>query len=102
MREGTKSQTRTIREIEYPANLGEASESRVELSQKDNSLFFVTVNVEIITKVFTPHVPQRNKRKLWTQNQPPSPLTRMRTQTSVSVEATQMTWEDIEIPILKP
>ena len=54
MREGTKNQTRTIREIESPANLGEASESRVELSQKDDSLFFVTVNVEIITKVSLP------------------------------------------------
>ena len=91
MREGTKNQTRTIRDIESPANLGEASESRVELSQKDDSLFFVTANVEIITKVFTPRVPQRNKRKLWTQNQPPSPLTRMRTQTYFAAEATQMT-----------
>ena len=91
MREGTKNQTRTILEIESPTNLGEASESRVELSQKDDSLFFVTTNVEIITKVFTPHVPQRNKRKLWTQNQPPSPLTRMRTQTYFAAEATQMT-----------
>ena len=91
MREGTKNQKRTIREIESPANPGEASESRVALSQKDDSLFCVSRDVEIITGGFTPHVPQRNKRELWTQNQPPSPLTRMRTQTSVAVEETQMT-----------
>ena len=41
MREGTKNQTRTIQDIESPANPGEASESRVELSQKDDSLFCV-------------------------------------------------------------
>ena len=91
MREGTKNQIRTIREIESPANPGEASELRVELSQKDESFFCVSADVEIITEGFTPHVPQRNKRKLWTQNQPPSPLTRMRTQASVAAEETQMT-----------
>ena len=91
MRKGTKNQKRTIREIESPTNPGEASESRVELSQKDDSLFCVSADVEIITEAFTPHVPQRNKRELWTQNQPPSPLTRMRTQNSVAAEATQMT-----------
>ena len=91
MREGTKKQKITIQEIESPANPGEASESRVELSQKDDYLFCVSADVEIITEGFTPHVPQRNKRELWTQNQPPSPLTRMRNQTSVATEATQMT-----------
>ena len=91
MREGTKNQKRTIQEIKSPANLGEASESSMELSQKDDSLFCVIANVEIITNVFTPHVPQRTKRKLCTQNQPPSPLMRMRTQTYFATEATQMT-----------